>query len=589
MNKNTETLVFALGGLGEVGKNMYVIEHQDELVIVDAGTMFPSDDLFGIDYVLPDFNYLKENQHKIKGIFITHGHEDHIGAIPFLIKELEIPAIYVPNMAGKLIENKIKDRNLPMPNLIYYDEEAVYTFKHFMITFFINTHSIPDSYGVCIKTPEGTIVVTGDFKFDLTPVGPISNLHKMAAIGSAGVTLLLSDSTNAMVSGFSISESEVDETLQGLVAEAKGRIIVATFASNMYRLKHVVETCREQGRKIAIFGRSMVNNIGIGTETGYIKDDGIFITTEEASKMKPHEVCLLCTGSQGEEFAALTRIAKGTFKQFRLAPEDTVVFSSSPVPGNATSISKTINQLYLKGVKVFTTATTDNIHASGHANVEECKLMLRLIKPKYFMPVHGEFRMLQAHAKLAIKCGIPKENNFVLGNGEILSIKDNNVTLKQDKIKTNNIYVDGNRIGDTHNAVMRDRKIMTNDGVVILIADISLKNKKIISKVNITPRGFILISENIPLIKALEKTATRIINDYLGKIDNIYDLRSNVTSELSKYIKQKMDRTPLIMPIINDLDNKTKQSDSRPKPKQSNAPKAKNNNQNNTKKEAITK
>lgn len=550
---NKETLVFALGGLGEVGKNMYVIEHDDEIVVIDAGVMFPDDTLLGIDYVLPDFTYLKNNQEKIKAIFITHGHEDHIGALPFLLKEIEVPIIYANLQAAKLIEKKMGNRSMKIPNMEIYNENSIYKFKHFVVTFFTTNHSIPDSHGICIKSPEGTIVATGDFKFDLTPIGPIANLHKMAAIGASGVTLLLSDSTNAMVPGFSTSESRVDEALGKLISDCTGRIIIATFASNMYRLKHIVETCRKNNRKIAIFGRSMQDNIEITAETGYIKDDGIFVSAEVAATMKPHEVCLLCTGSQGEPLAALSRIANGTHRQIKLYQEDTVVFSSSPIPGNAMSIAKTINQLYLKGVKVHTNVTTSSIHASGHANEEECKLMLRLFKPKYFMPVHGEYLMLQAHAKLATLCDIPKENTFVSGNGDVLSIK-NQVVTRKGRMDVNAIYVDGNRIGDTHNAVMRDRKIMANDGIVVVVANVNMHKKELISKVNITPRGFVLVSENIPLVKELERAAANIIKDNILK-QNIHELRNTLIIELSKYIDNKLDRSPLILPMLSEIKN----------------------------------
>ncbi|MDD2519125.1 MAG: ribonuclease J, partial [Bacilli bacterium] len=399
---NDDTKIFALGGLGEVGKNMYCVMHNNEIIIIDAGVTFPQGDLIGIDYVIPDFTFLKQNESKIKALFITHGHEDHIGGIPFLLQSVNIPAIYTPNQAIGLIRKKLAERNIQYKNMFVYTEKDKIKFKTIEVEFFRTTHSIPDSHGIAIHTPNGTIVTTGDFKFDFTPIGPMANLHKMAEIGSKGVSLLLSDSTNALNEGMSMSESKVDEALGEIINRHHGRIIVATFASNIYRLKHIIDTCKRNGRKIAIFGRSMETNIEISIQSGYIKNKDLFITPEEANRLPNNQVCLLCTGSQGEPLAALSRIANGTHRQIKLKDDDVVVFSSSPIPGNAISISRTINKLYLKGVEVYTNTLLSDIHTSGHGNQEELKLMLRLFKPSYFMPVHGEYRMLKSHADLAI-------------------------------------------------------------------------------------------------------------------------------------------------------------------------------------------
>ena len=406
--KNNDTLVYALGGLGEVGKNMYCFECGNEIIITDVGITFPTGDLPGVDYIIPDFTYLKKNESKIKALFITHGHEDHIGGIPFLLSTVNIPVIYAPNQAVGLIRKKLEEKSISYKNLYVYNENTKVKFRNFTIEFFRTTHSIPDSHGIVIHSPNGTIVTTGDFKFDLTPIGPMANLHKMAEIGKKGVTLLLSDSTNALNEGMSTSESKVDETLSEIFLRHQGRIIIATFASNIYRLKHIVDTCKRNKRKIAIFGRSMENNIEISLKEGYIKHKEIFVSPEEANKLTPNQVCLLCTGSQGEPLAALSRIANGSHRQIRLQSDDLVVFSSSAIPGNALSISKTINKLYMQGVKVCSNTSLADVHTSGHGNQEELKLMLRLIKPKYFMPFHGEFRMLKSHADVAIECGIPK-------------------------------------------------------------------------------------------------------------------------------------------------------------------------------------
>ncbi len=548
---NTEdTKVFALGGLGEVGKNMYVFMHKDEIIVVDAGVMFPEDELLGIDYVLADHTFLKQNEKKIKALIITHGHEDHIGGIPFLINEVNIPVIYAPNIACELIKKKLADRSLGYKNLKVYNEDTIIKTKYFKIEFFTTTHSIPDSFGMAITTPNGVVVETGDFKFDLTPIGPMANLQKMAKIGSEGVTLLMSDSTNALTPGFSKSESTVDEALGEIFAKSRGRIIVATFASNIYRLTHIIETCKKNNRKIATFGRSMRNNIEIALECGYIKDDGIFITSDEANRLPSHEVCLLCTGSQGEPLAALSRIANGTDKHIKLQQNDIIVFSSSPIPGNAMSINRVINKLYLKGTKVYTNTELSEIHTSGHAKEEDLKLLLRIIKPKYFMPMHGEYRMLKAHADLGVLCDIPKENTFVLKNGDVLSLQNGKV-FKSSSFPVNDIYVDGNRIGDIGAVIIKDRKMMSTDGVLVVILNIDLKAKKLLLEPNITTRGFIIVNENQELIKNLQDKVKNItLKELKNNNFNYTDLKNLIILELNSYIIELTGRRPIILPMI---------------------------------------
>ena len=550
--ENNDTLVYALGGLGEVGKNMYCFECGNEIIITDVGITFPSGELPGVDYIIPDFTYLKKNEHKIKALFITHGHEDHIGGIPFLLSYIDIPAIYAPNQAVGLIRKKFEDKNIKYKNLYVYTEQTKVKFKNISVEFFRTTHSIPDSHGIVINTPNGTIVTTGDFKFDLTPIGPMANLHKMAEIGKKGVTLLLSDSTNALNEGMSISESKVDETLSELFLRHDGRIIIATFASNIYRLKHIVDTCKRNNRKIAIFGRSMENNIEISLKEGYIKHKEIFITPDEANRLEPNKVCLLCTGSQGEPLAALSRIANGTHRQIKLQEDDLVVFSSSAIPGNALSISKTINKLYLQGVKVCSNTSLADIHTSRHGNQEELKLMSRLIMPKYFMPFHGEFRMLKSHADVAIECGIPKENNFILENGDVLSIKKGKVQRKG-HIQAGDIYVDGNRIGEVSSAVMRERKTMSNDGIVVIIANIDTSKKKLIGDVNITTRGFVYVQENYELIKKLEEISTKVILNSIKNHVIFNEIKANMITELTNYIYEITGRRPIITPVMIDI------------------------------------
>lgn len=550
----SETKIVVLGGLGEVGKNMYCVMHKDAIVIIDAGVSFPESELMGIDYVLPDFTFLKENEDKIKALLITHGHEDHIGGIPFLLQSIKIPAIYAPNHAKELIAVKLQDKNIRYDNLFVYTEDTRLKFKDIEIEFFRITHSIPDSHGISIKTPDGRIVTTGDYKFDLTPIGPMANLYKMACLGHEGVDLLISDSTNALNEGFSNSESVVDETLGEMFEKYKtNRIIIATFASNIYRVKHIFETCYKHNRKICIFGRSMENNINISLNAGYIDHKELLVSPEEANNLKPGEVTILCTGSQGEPLAALSRISNGTHKQIKLRPDDIVIFSSSAIPGNALSISKTINKLYLQGVKVYTNNTLTDLHTSGHANEEEIKLMIRLIKPKYLMPFHGDYRMLKRQADIGINCGIPKENTFILKNGDSLVLK-NHVITKGESMPGADVYVDGNRIGEVGSAVLKDRKIMTNDGILVVIANIDMHKKELLIKPNITTRGFILVNENEELIKKIENKAEQIIKADLQEPKvNYNNLKSSISEQLYPFINELTGRKPIILPIILDI------------------------------------
>ena len=554
-NKETnETKIIVLGGLGEVGKNMYCVMHKDAIVIIDAGVSFPESELMGVDYVLPDFTFLKENEDKIKALLITHGHEDHIGSIPFLLNQVNIPAIYAPNHAKELISVKLQDRNIRYDNLFVYTEDTKLKFKEIEIEFFRVTHSIPDSHGISIKTPDGRICTTGDYKFDLTPIGPMANLYKMATLGEEGVDLLIGDSTNALNEGFSSSESVVDETLGEMFDKCKtSRIIIATFASNIYRVKHIFETCYKHNRKICIFGRSMENNINISLNNGYIDHKELLVSAEEANNLKPSEVCLLCTGSQGEPLAALSRISNGTHKQIKLRPDDVVIFSSSAIPGNALSISKTINKLYLKGVKVYTNSVLEDLHTSGHANEEEIKLMIRLLRPKYLMPFHGDYRMLKKQASIGINCGIPKENTFIIKNGDSLILKDHVIT-KGESYSGQDIYVDGNRIGEVGGAVIKDRQIMAKDGILVVIVNVNMKQRELLIKPNITTRGFILVNENEELIHKIEDKAEETIKNSLADTKtNFATLKTDITEALYPFINTLTGRRPIILPIILDI------------------------------------
>ena len=552
MNKETQFLI--LGGLGEIGKNMYAVIHKDEIIIIDAGISFADMSTFGVDYLVPDYTFLKENEDKIKALFITHGHEDHIGGIPFLLQTVNIPCIYAPNQAAELIKMKLSDKNIRYDNIITYKSDDVIKFNYFEVDFYLTTHSIPDSHGIRIKTPNGTIVTTGDFKLDMTPIGPMADIHKMARIGEEGVDLLVSDSTNALNPGVSMSESKVDESLNEIFDKyINERIIIATFASNIYRLKHIVETCYNHNRKICIFGRSMENNIEISIKGGYINHKELFITPEEANQLKPKEVCLLCTGSQGEPLAALSRIADGEHKSIKLRPDDIVVFSSSPIPGNAMGINRTIDKLYLRGVKVFTNGDINDIHASGHANMEELKLMVRLMQPKYMLPFHGEYRMLKNHADLSVMCGVDKDNTFILENGDSL-ILNNHIITKGPSIKQDDIYVDGEHANEIAAQVIRDRKIMAADGILVIIANIDMKNKKLLIKPAITTRGFIQVNQNEELIKMIEvKSSLTIIEKLKENNISFTDIKNYLSLQISAYINELTGRHPIILPIILDI------------------------------------
>ena len=553
-NKTNETKIIVLGGLGEVGKNMYCVMHRDSIVIIDAGVSFPESELMGVDYVLPDFTFLKENEDKIKALLITHGHEDHIGGIPFLLQSINIPAVYAPNHAKELIAVKLQDRNIRYDNLYVYTDQTKLKFQDIEVEFFKITHSIPDSHGIALTTPDGTIVTTGDYKFDLTPIGPMADLYKMASLGERGVDVLIGDSTNALNEGFSNSESVVDETVNEMFEKCKNnRIIIATFASNVYRVKHIFDTCYKFNRKICIFGRSMENNINISLNAGYIDHKELLVSPEEANNLKPNEVAILCTGSQGEPLAALSRIANGTHKQIKLRPDDVVIFSSSAIPGNALSISKTINKLYLKGVKVYTNNTLSDLHTSGHANEEEIKLMIRLIKPKYLMPFHGDYRMLKKQANIGINCGIHKENTFILKNGDTLVLKDHVIT-RGDSYSGQDVYVDGNRIGEIGSAVIKDRQIMAKDGILVVIVNVNMKKRQLLITPNITTRGFILVNENEELIHKIESKAEEIIReDLLNPKTTFAILKTDITETLHPFINNLTGRKPIILPIILDI------------------------------------
>lgn len=553
--KPEEVGVYAIGGLGEIGKNTYGIEYQDEIIIVDAGIKFPEDDLLGIDYVIPDYSYIVENVKRIKALVITHGHEDHIGGIPFLLKQANIP-IYAGPLALALIKGKLEEHGLLRDAKLYeINADKELTFKNLSVTFFRTTHSIPEPLGIVVHTPQGNIVCTGDFKFDFTPVGEPADLHRMAALGEEGVLCLLSDSTNAEIPTFTNSEKVVGQSIMKIIEGIHGRIIFASFASNIFRLQQAAEAAVKTGRKIVVFGRSMEKAIINGIDLGYIKvPKGTFIDPSELNKYHASEILIMCTGSQGESMAALARIANGTHRQVTLQPGDTVIFSSSPIPGNTTSVNKLINTIQEAGVEVIH-GKVNNIHTSGHGGQQEQKLMLRLMKPKYFMPVHGEYRMQKIHAGLAMDVGIPKENIFVMENGDVLALTAHSAR-RAGHFNAQDIYVDGNGIGDIGAAVLRDRHDLSEYGVVLAVATVDFDSQMILAGPDILSRGFIYMRESGELIRESQRVLFNAIRIALKNKDaSIQSVNGAIVNALRPFLYEKTEREPIIIPMILTPDN----------------------------------
>ena len=557
IDHKTDTLVYAMGGLGEVGKNMYCVEHDDEIIIIDCGVIFPDSDLLGVDYVIPDFTYLQQNQSKIKALVITHGHEDHIGGLPFFLKQVRIKEIWAGPFAKALIEKKLDEHHLLRSVKIreINSEESRIRTKYFSIGFVDTVHSIPDSYGIFINTPNGRIFETGDFKFDLTPVGKNSDYQKMAYIGQIGVTLLMSDSTNSSVPGWSISEGKVAQAINEQMAKTPGRMIVSTFASNTYRLAQILEAAVACNRKVAVFGRSMENVLDIGRRLGYINiPDSSFITGNELNTLPANRICIVCTGSQGEPMAALSRIANGTHRFIKILPGDTVLFSSNPIPGNAVSVGGVINQLTRVGANVITNSPLTSFHTTGHAPQEEQKLMLNLIKPKYFMPVHGEYKHLDAHAKLAEELGMPHENIFIMKNGNILSVSQQSAKIEDEVVTSGKLLVDGLGVGDVGNIVLRDRKLLSESGLIIVVAAIEKGTGLLVSGPEILSRGFVYVRESEELINAAKEVVTEVLEYCQDKgLRDWSALKNAVRDDLRTFIYEQTKRSPIILPIFLEV------------------------------------
>lgn len=550
--EKNDTLIYALGGLGEVGKNMYCYEHENEICIVDCGVLFPGDELLGVDYVIPDYHHLIRMNKKRKILVITHGHEDHIGGIPFLLKQVQIDTIYAPRFAKALIHKKLSEhKGLENTKIVEINEDSRVSTRYFTIGFFNTIHSIPDSLGVLITTPNGTIVHTGDFKFDLTPVGTNADYQKMAHIGVLKPDLLMSDSTNSGVEDFSISERKVADEILEIMRKAKQRLIVATFASNVHRVSQIIEAALKCKRKVIVFGRSMENIVDIGRKMGTIKiKNSDILSPDELAFTPDNKVCIICTGSQGEPLAALSRIANGTHRHIHLKPGDTIVFSSSPIPGNTSSVNRVVDNLFRSGATVLTKSVLNNLHTTGHASKEEQKLMLQLICPRYFMPIHGEYKMLMQHRKTAMEVGIPKENIFVCANGDILILRNHEVLQSDWRYQGDDIYVDGNDISGLSTAVLKDRRILADNGLVAVIIAIDSKINKILMRPVIVSRGFVFIKDSQGLIKEAEFIVNASLQEKMKEKTTFLELKNCVRSTLEPFLYKKTHRNPIVIPVI---------------------------------------
>jgi ribonuclease J len=553
---NEKLSIFALGGVGEIGKNMYVLEYGKDIVVIDCGLKFPEEDMLGIDIVIPDITYLLENKDKVRGIILTHGHEDHIGGLPYVLKTLNVP-IYGTKLTLGLVESKLKETGLMNDTKrILINQHSEIQLGVFKLTFFRTNHSIPDSVGVALDTPEGIVVHTGDFKFDQTPVNnQMADIHKMAEFGEKGVLCLLSDSTNAERPGYTGSERSVGEALDRVFRKAQQRIIVATFASNIHRIQQVIDAAIQHNRKMTVIGRSMLNVVNIGMELGYLQiPQGMLVEPEEVNKLPADQVVILSTGSQGEPMSALNRMARNSHKKAEVFPGDTVVIAATPIPGNEKYVSRTVDQLFRIGANViYGPGSQSGVHVSGHGSQEELKLMLNIIRPQYFIPIHGEYRMLRLHAQLAESVGIKTENIFILDNGETVEIQKGNARLGT-KVPSGNVLIDGLGVGDVGNIVLRDRKLLSQDGILVVVVTLSKQNNSILSGPDIISRGFVYVRESEELLEEANRivtsTLTKLMNE---KVNEWSSLKTHVRDALGRYLYDQTRRRPMILPIIMEV------------------------------------
>lgn len=551
--KKNKLKIIPLGGLGEIGKNITVIEYNKDIIVIDCGMAFPEDEMLGIDIVIPDVTYLIKNKDRVRGLFLTHGHEDHIGAIPYVLKKINIP-VYGTRLTIGLVGNKLLEHKLDEVSLNVVNPGENVKVGCFKVNFIGTNHSIPDSVGFAIETPMGTVIHTGDFKIDYTPInGDVIDLNTFAEYGRKGVLVAMSDSTNVERPGYTQSERTVGNKFMDVFKECKQRIIVATFASNIHRVQQIVNAAVAYNRKVAVSGRSMVNVIKVAQELGYLEvPDGTFINVNDLRKYKDEEIALITTGSQGEPMSALTRMANSDHKKLDIKAGDMVIISANPIPGNEKTVARVINMLYQKGADVLYDAL-EEIHVSGHARQEELKLMLTLLKPKFFMPVHGEYRHLKHHAKLAVELGINKENIIIAETGDVIEFNTKSGMING-SVQSGNILVDGLGVGDVGNIVLRDRKHLSENGLIIAVITIDKNTGDIISGPDIVSRGFIYVRENVDLIDESKK----IVNIALNKCrdSNIKDwssIKTMIKDDLNNFIYEKIKRSPMILPIIMEV------------------------------------
>ncbi|MBD7916511.1 ribonuclease J [Clostridium sp. Sa3CUN1] len=554
MNKDRFVKIIPLGGVGEIGKNITAIETQNEILVIDCGIAFPDEEMYGVDLIIPNISYLKENEKKVRGFFITHGHEDHIGAIPYILKQINVP-IYGTKLALAIIENKIKEHKLEdTTELIVINPDDKVDFKETSVEFIQSTHSIAESCCISIKTPMGVIFHTGDFKIDLTPIdNKVINLDRISTIGKEGVLLLMADSTNVERNGYTMSEKSIGNTFNRIFRGAKGRIIVATFASNIHRMQQIVNASLENHRRIAFSGRSMESISKLALELGYLHiPEDMIIEIDDINNYSNNNITIITTGSQGEPMAALARIAFGNHRKIKIEKDDLFIISASPIPGNDKLISKVINELFKKGVEVIY-EDLEEVHVSGHAYKEELKLIHRLIHPKYFMPVHGEYRHLKHHKDLALELGMDNKDIFILERGDVLEINDESVGITG-KVTAGTILVDGLGVGDVGTLVLRDRKHLAQDGLVNIVVTIEKESYSIIAGPDIITRGFVYVKESEELINELKEISESELQNCLDeKILEWYLIKANIKKALEKHIYDKTKRRPTIIPIIMEI------------------------------------
>lgn len=553
MADKDKLMLIPLGGMGEIGKNMMALRYQDEILVIDAGLMFPEEELLGIDVVIPDFTYLVENKDLIRGILLTHGHEDHIGALPYLLKEINVP-VFGTKLTLGLLQGKLKENNVTNIKLNTIRPRDVINLGPFKVDVFRVSHSIPDAVGFGIHTPVGIIMHTGDFKIDQTPVdGNVTDFAKISELGKKGVLALLSDSTNVERLGFTPSERVVGKTFDEAFSADRERIIVATFASNVHRIQQVVDAAAKYDRKVAVVGRSMLNVSSICQEIGYLKiPKGVLIDIDEISNYPRNKVVIITTGSQGEPMSALTRMAMSDHRKVQIIPGDTVIISATPIPGNEKLVARTINQLYRLGAEVIY-GSGSGIHVSGHASQEELKMMINLVKPRFFVPVHGEYRHLVIHANLAEDMGIPKENIFLGENGQILEFTKNSGTCGG-RVTSGRVLIDGLGVGDVGNIVLRDRKQLSQDGIVIVVMTINKGANLLVSGPDIVTRGFVYVRESEALIDEARESVKQVLDKCFEKKNTDWaTIKSQVRDSLSRYFYDRTRRRPMIMPIIMEV------------------------------------